>query len=117
MPSSKEYLEFILEQLSDAEEITYRYMMGEYVIYYRKKVIGGIYDDRFLIKVTNASKNLLSDAKLELPYERGSKMILIEDPENKEQYRELFEKMYEELPAPKVKKKKAVKNKINNKKF
>ena len=50
MASSKEYLPYILEQLSELEDIRYRAMMGEYILYYREKVVGGIYDDRFLIK-------------------------------------------------------------------
>ena len=74
MPSSKEYVEYVLAQLSDAGEVSSRAMMGEYVIYYRGKVIGGIYDDRFLVKPTASARRLLPDAELQLPYE-GAKEI------------------------------------------
>ena len=101
MASSKEYLEFILEQLSLLDDITSRAMMGEYIIYYRGKVIGGIYDDRFLVKQTKSSLKLMPDADFELPYEGAKEMIMVDDIDNKEFLRELFEAMYEELPAPK----------------
>ena len=101
MASSKEYLECILEQLSLLDDITSRAMMGEYIIYYRGKVIGGIYDDRFLVKQTKSSLKLMPDADFELPYEGAKEMIMVDDIDNKEFLRELFEAMYEELPAPK----------------
>lgn len=103
MASSKEYLEFILEQLSDLDEITSRAMMGEYVLYYRGKVFGGIYDDRFLVKPTKSAKAMMPDADMEIPYEGAKEMILVDDVENKEFLRELVEAMYEELPARKKK--------------
>lgn len=103
MASSKEYLEFVLEQLSLLDEITYRAMMGEYIIYYRGKVIGGIYDDRFLVKQTKSSVKLMPDAELEFPYEGAKEMLLVDEIENKEFLRELFDAMYPELPAPKKK--------------
>ena len=103
MASSKEYLEFVLEQLSETVGISYRAMIGEYIIYLRGKVIGGIYDDRFLVKETPSSKRLCPNAPLELPYEGGKKMILVEDIENKEFLCELFEAMFNDLPAPKKK--------------
>ena len=103
MASSKEYLDFILEQLSGLDEITYRAMMGEYVLYYRGKVIGGIYDDRFLVKPTKSAIALMPDADMELPYEGAKEMILVDDVENKEFLRDLLEAMYNELPAPKKK--------------
>ncbi|MCR5287575.1 MAG: TfoX/Sxy family protein [Saccharofermentans sp.] len=103
MASSKEYLEFVLEQLSLLDEITYRAMMGEYIIYYRGKVIGGIYDDRFLVKQTKSAVKLMPDAELELPYEGAKEMLLVDEIENKEFLRELFDAMYLELPAPKKK--------------
>ena len=103
MASSKEYLEFVLEQLSLLDEITYRAMMGEYIIYYRGKVIGGIYDDRFLVKQTKSSVKLMLDAELDLPYEGAKEMLLVDEIENKEFLRELFDAMYPELPAPKKK--------------
>ena len=103
MASSKEYLEFILEQLSLLDEITYRAMMGEYIIYYRGKIVGGIYDDRFLVKQTKSASALMPDAALELPYEGAKEMILVEEVDNREFLKELFEAMYPELPAPKKK--------------
>ena len=106
MASSKEYLDFILEQLSLLDDISYRAMMGEYIIYYRGKVAGGIYDDRFLVKPVKAARELMPDADLELPYEGGSKMLLVDNVDDKELLRELFEAMYDGLPAPKQKKKK-----------
>ena len=104
MASTKECLEFILEQLSDLEEISYRAMMGEYIIYYRGKVVGGIYDDRFLIKPTKSAVNMMPNADMELPYEGAKAMLLVDDVENREFLRELLEAMYDELPAPKKKK-------------
>ena len=105
MASSKEYLDFILEQLSELDEITYRAMMGEYIIYYRGKVIGGIYDDRFLVKNIKAAADLMPEAALELPYDGAKEMLLVDDVENKKFLRELLEAMYNELPAPGKKKK------------
>ena len=104
MASSKDYLDFILEQLSGLEEITYRQMMGEYILYYRGKVIGGVYDDRFLVKQTKSALAMMPDAELELPYEGAKEMILVDDVENKDFLKELIEAMYGELPAPKKKK-------------
>ena len=105
MASSKDYLEFVLEQLSELDDISYRAMMGEYIIYFRGKVVGGIYDDRFLVKNTKSAVELMPDAELELPYEGAKKMLLVDDIENKEFLKELLEAMYEELPAPKNKRK------------
>ena len=103
MASTKDYLDFILEQLSGLDEISYRAMMGEYVLYYRGKVFGGIYDDRFLVKPTKSAKAMMPDADMELPYEGAKEMILVDDVDNKEFLKELVEAMYEELPAPKKK--------------
>ena len=104
MASSKEYLEFILEQLADIDGIDYRAMMGEYVLYCRGKVFGGIYDDRFLVKNTKSAAAMMPEADLELPYEGGSKMLLVDNVENKEFLCELIEAMYGELPFTKKKK-------------
>ena len=76
MASSKEYLQFILEQLSDLEEITYRTMMGEYIIYYREKIVGGIYDDRLLVKPVKAAVTYMSENIYEPPYEGAKKCCL-----------------------------------------
>jgi len=104
MASTKEYLDFILEQLSGLDEITYKAMMGEYIIYYRGKIVGGIYDDRFLVKNIKTASDKMPDADLELPYEGAKEMLLVDDVDNKEFLKELFEAMYDELPAPKKKK-------------
>ena len=104
MASSKEYLDFILDQLSGLDDITSRKMMGEYIIYYRGKVVGGIYDDRFLVKPTKSAKAMMPDAELELPYEGAKEMLLVDNLENREFLRELLLAMYDELPAPKKRK-------------
>ena len=104
MASSKEYLDFILEQLSGLDEITYKAMMGEYIIYYRGKIIGGIYDDRFLVKQTKSAKSLIPKANLELPYEGAKEMLLVDDIDNRDFLKTLLEAMYDELPTPKKKK-------------
>ena len=100
MASSKEYLEYILDQLSGLDDISYRAMMGEYIIYYRGKVVGGIYDDRFLVKPTKTAIRMLSDAEREIPYDGGKEMLLV-DTEDKTFLREPVESMYNDLPEPK----------------
>lgn len=104
MASSKEYLDFILEQLSELEEIIYKAMMGEYIIYYRGKIVGGVYDDRFLVKPVKAAKDMMPEAELELPYDGAKEMLLVDNIGNKEFLKELLEGMYDELPAPKKRK-------------
>ena len=104
MASSKDYLELILEQLPRLDDISYRAMMGEFIIYYRGKVVGGIYDDRFLVKTTKSALTMMPNADMEVPYEGAKEMILVDDVENREFLRELLEAMYKELPAPKKKK-------------
>ena len=104
MASSKGYLDFILEQLSDLNDISYRVMMGEYIIYYQSKVVGGIYDDRFLVKSTKSAVAMMPNADMELPYEGAKEMLLVDDVEDREFLRKLLEAMYDELPAPKKKK-------------
>ena len=104
MASSKEYLEYVLEQLSDLDNISCRAMMGAYIIYYGGKIIDGIYDDRFLVKPTESSLSMMPDADRERPYEGAKEMLLAEDIEDREFLRRLFEAMYDELPAPKKKK-------------
>lgn len=103
MASSKEYLDFILEQLSKTEDVSYRAMMGEYIIYYRGRIAGGIYDDRFLVKPVKSALEMMPEANLELPYEGAKEMLLVDDLENKEFLRELLEAMYDELPAQRKK--------------
>ncbi len=104
MASHKEYLDFILEQISELEEITYRAMMGEYIIYYRGKIVGGIYDDRLLVKPVKSAISLMPDANYELPYEGAKEMLLVNDVDNKDFLTGLFNAMYNDLPAPKKKK-------------
>ena len=104
MASGKEYLDFILEQLSGLENVTYRAMMGEYIIYYRGKIVGGIYDDRFLVKPTKSALEMMPDADREIPYEGAKEMLLVDNVDNREFLAELLTAMYEELPAPKKKK-------------
>ena len=104
MASSREYLDFIIEQLSGLDDIAYRAMMGEYIIYYRGKVIGGIYDDRFLIKPTKSAKKLMPDAPYELPYDGAKEMLLVDNVESREFLCKLFEAVFDELPEPKKKK-------------
>ncbi len=104
MASSKEYLDFILEQLSELEDVSYRSMMGEYIIYYRGKIIGGVYDDRFLVKPTKSAVAMMPNAEKELPYEGAKEMLLVDNVDNKEFMRELLVGMYDELPASKKKK-------------
>ena len=106
MASSKNYLQFILEQLSELEEITYRSMMGEFILYYRGKIIGGIYDDRLLVKPVKSAISYMPTAPYELPYEGAKGMLLVDEVDNKNFLAGLFNAMYEELPAPKPKKKK-----------
>ena len=94
MASSREYLDFILEQLSGLENVTWKAMMGEYIIYWRGKIIGGIYDDRFLVKPTKSAIAMMPDAERELPYE-GAKEMLLADVDNREFLKELLEAMYD----------------------
>ena len=101
MASRKEYLNFIIEQLSELDDISYRAMMGEFIIYYRGRVVGGIYDDRFLVKPTKSAAAMMPNAELELPYDGAKEMLLVDDVDNKEFLRELLEAMYPELPASK----------------
>ena len=105
MASSKDYLEYILDQLPGLDDVSCRAMMGEYIIYYRGKIVGGIYDDLFLVKPVKAAVAMMPNADLELPYEGAKEMLLVDDVENREFLRELLEAMYDELPAPKKKKK------------
>ena len=104
MASSKEYLDFILEQLSGLDEISCRAMMGEYIIYYRGRIVGGIYDDRFLVKPTKSAVTMMPDADMELPYEGAKEMLQADNGENRDLLRDLLEAMYDELPASKKKK-------------
>ena len=101
MGSSKAYLDFILEQLSELDEISARAMMGEYIIYYRGKIIGGIYDDRFLVKPTKSAAAMMPNAPMEQPYEGAKAMLLVDDVENRAFLRELLDAVASEVPTPK----------------
>ncbi|MDE5582683.1 MAG: TfoX/Sxy family protein [Ruminococcus sp.] len=98
MPSSKEYLSFVLEQLSLLENISCRAMMGEYIIYYKNKIIGGIYDNRFLVKITKSSAEMLPEAVHQIPYEKAKEMLLVDRIDDREFLADLFNAIYDELP-------------------
>ena len=103
MASGRDYLAYVLEQLSGLEDITYRSMMGEYILYYRGKVFGGIYDDRFLVKPVSAAVHLMPDASRELPYEGAKEMLLVDQLDDREFLTALVREMDKELPTPKKK--------------
>lgn len=103
MASRKEYLHFILEQLSELDDVSSRPMMGEFILYYRGKIVGGIYDDRLLVKKTRAALELLPASICALPYEGAKEMLLVDEVDSKEFLTGLFQAMYEELPSPKRK--------------
>ena len=105
MASGKEYLDFVLDQLEGLPEITYRKMMGEYILYYKGKIMGGIYDDRLLVKNVPPARALMPEAPVELPYEGAAGMLLVEEVEDRALLRALFEALYRDLPAPGKKKK------------
>ncbi len=103
MASSKEYLQFILGQLSELEDISYRSMMGEYIIYYRGKIVGGIYDDRLLVKPIESAISYMPTVSYELPYGGAKEMLLVDEVDDKFFLKGLFNAMFDELPAPKPK--------------
>ena len=108
MASSREYLDFILEQLSGLERIAYRAMMGEFILYYRGKIVGGIYDDRFLVKPTKSALERMPDASREIPYEGAKEMLLVDDPDDRDFLERLLNAMVDELPEPKPGKSRSV---------
>lgn len=105
MASNIDFLDYVLEQLSDLDDISYRAMMSEFIIYYRDKIIGGIYDNRFLVKPTKTALDMMPYAQKQLPYEGAKEMLVVDDIENKQLLCEMIEKMYDELPAVKKRKK------------
>ena len=104
MASSKDYLMFVLDQLSGLNGITYRAMMGEYILYYQGRIAGGIYDDRLLVKPVPAALSLMPDAPRELPYPGAKEMLLVEDVDDADFLQGLFRAMYDELPQKASKK-------------
>ena len=104
MASSKSYLEYVMEQLAALDGISYRAMMGEYILYCRGRIFGGIYDDRLLVKQTAASERLMPNAPRELPYEGGKPMLLVEDVDDRDFLCALVEAMYSGLPEPRKRK-------------
>ena len=106
MVSSKEYLDFILEQVSELDNVSYKARMGEFIIYYKGNIIGGIYDDRLLVKPMQSAINYMPNAVYELPYDGAKEMLLVDEVDNKEFLIGLFDAVYDDLPAPKPKKKK-----------
>ena len=103
MPSSRQYLNFILEQLSGLQDINYKPMMGEFLIYYRDKLVGGIYDNRLLVKPVKSALSYLPRAEYSLPYEGAKEMLLVDNVDDKAFLTGLFEAMYDDLPMPKMK--------------
>lgn len=104
MPSNRSYMEFISDQLSGLDGVAWRAMMGEYILYYRGKIVGGIYDDRFLVKPTNSAVSMMPEAMRELPYEGAKAMLLVDQVEDSAFLEALLKAMYDELPAPKKRK-------------
>ena len=104
MATSREYLDFIMKQLSEVDGITYKQMMGEYILYRNGRIIGGIYDDRFLVKPTESAKAMMPDAEMELPYAGAKEMLLVDNVDSRDFLARLITAMYDELPVPKRKK-------------
>ncbi len=104
MPSSKSYLAFIMDQLSGLEGVSHRAMMGEYILYYKGKIVGGIYDDRFLVKPVESAVAMMPTAERELPYDGAKEMLLVDPVEDRAFLETLLTAMYDELPAPKKRK-------------
>ena len=104
MASSRNYLEYILEQFSPLVGLSFRPMMGEYLLYYQGKLIGGIYDDRLLVKPVKSAVAYVREPSYELPYEGAKEMLLVSDIDDKEYLMGLFNAMYNDLPTPKTKK-------------
>ena len=105
MSTTKDYLNFILDQLSDLDEVTARPMMGEYLLYYRGKLFGEVCDNRLLLKPVPAAAELLPGAAYEPPYPGAKDMLLMEDVENRELLARVVEAMVPQLPPPKKRKK------------
>ena len=101
MASTESYLEFIIDQFSGLDGVTWRAMMGEFILYYKGKIFGGIYDDRLLVKPTKAAVRMMPEAARELPYPGAKEMLLVDSVEDRSFLETLVTEMYDELPAPK----------------
>ena len=106
MATKKEYLDYILDGLSDVSGITYRQMMGEYIIYINEKIAAYVCDNRLLIKPVASAVRLMPDAVYEPPYEGAKDMLLCENTDNKDFLTELFSAIEPELAMPKKRKSK-----------
>ena len=106
MATTKEFLNYLLEQLRDIPDISVKPMMGEYLMYYQGKLVGDICDNRVLIKPVAAAKELMPDAEMQPPYSGAKDMLVLEEIEDAEFVKCLFDAMYPQLPAPKIKKRK-----------
>lgn len=106
MASSRRYLEFILGQLSDLDEITYKSMMGEFIIYYRGRIAGGIYDDRLFVKPVKSAIMYMPTSRNESPYKGAKEMLIVDEVDDRDFLTGLFQAIYEELPVPRPKKSK-----------
>lgn len=105
MASSQEFLDFILKQLQGlGQEISFRKMMGEYLLYYRGRLFGGIYDNRLLLKSVQPALNFFENPIFESPYPGAKSMLRIEEVEDAAFLCNLIEAVYPALPAPKKKK-------------
>lgn len=102
--TSKEYLSYILDQLSSVDGITHRGMMGEYTLYINGRLAAYLCDDRLLIMPLPAAQRLLPNAPREAPYPGAKDMLLVEETDDADFLVRLFEDIYPELPAPKAKK-------------
>ena len=103
MASSKDYLQFILDQLSDLPEISYRQMMWEYVLYYHQKIIGWIYDNRLLLKPTEQVKEIMNNMEMQVPYPWAKPMIYVDNIDNSDYLKKIIETTYQWLSSLKDK--------------
>lgn len=96
MASSREYLDFILDQYRELDGISYRPMMGEFILYYKGVVFGGVYDDRFLVKPLESAKEIIPNAKLVIPYPGSKGLLLVPDVDDEDTLIKLAKAIYEE---------------------
>ena len=95
MSTRKEYKDYILEQLSILNDITYKPMMGEYLLYYKGVLFGGIYDDRLLVKRVEGNKKYNMEESI--PYESAKPMYLVDDVDNEELLKEIIIDTYKDI--------------------